>query len=350
MFLAPGFEMSTMPSSQNAIRVLSFGDPLQVLELQHNAPVVEPKEGQVLVRMHFAALNPSDVFTVKGHYPGVKAVMEKRTGFVPGLEGCGTVVRTGPAVSLSVGKRVAVFLEHTAGTWQNFVIAKESQCYAVPEDMEDTVAAQLFVNPLSCLGMLRLVRETAPTCDNPWIVQTAANSTLGRMFIQAAKSFQFKTINIIRTSSEKNSLLQLGADVVIVLEEEKDVLKTVQEISGMCGVAAALDAVGGDIGTMALRLLGKNGLFIGYGRMSGEPINVMNRQLMYQGITIRGFWLSTFLEGKSRAELVDSVVDLWRNKQLNPPVEAIYALDDYKTALQAQFASSRKGKILLRMN
>ncbi|GJQ11322.1 hypothetical protein GpartN1_g3113.t1 [Galdieria partita] len=342
--------MSNIPSSQVAIQVLSFGDPVEGLEVQHDRPVEEPREGQVLVKMHLAALNPSDVFTVKGQYPGVRAVLEKRTGFVPGLEGCGTVVRTGPSVSLSVGTRVAVFLEQTAGTWQSFVTTEESQCFPVPEEMEDFVAAQLFVNPLSCLGMLRLILDSSPVQENPWIVQTAANSTLGRMFIQMSKGFQLKTINIIRTSIEKDALLKLGADIVISLDEETDVMKKVKEITSGLGVAAALDAVGGDIGTLALQLLGKNGLFIGYGRMSGEPIRVVNRQLMYHGITIRGFWLSSFLQGKSKTELVHSVIDLWSQKCFAPSVEAIYTLDDFRTALKSQFTPNRKGKILFRLN
>ncbi|MCC9561648.1 hypothetical protein JHR13_08470, partial [Campylobacter jejuni] len=82
---------------------------------------------------------------------------------------------------------------------------------------DDATAAQLFVNPLTVVGMLDEIQRNAPIKDNPWVAQTAANSTLGRMFIQLAKKRGLKTINVIRTSATKQDLVKLGADEVVVV-------------------------------------------------------------------------------------------------------------------------------------
>eukprot|EP00871_Galdieria_phlegrea_P000380 jgi/Galph1/1342/GphlegSOOS_G6061.1 len=309
-----------LPHTQKALEVVFFGDPLQgALRLNNSAKVLEPGEGQVLVKMRYAALNPSDIFTVKGQYPGVTAVVNRTTGFVPGLEGCGEIVKNGPKTTLPVSTRVALLPTQSAGTWQEYVVVDEDRCISVPDTIEDTVTAQLFVNPLSAWGMLHELQTSAPMKDSQWIVQTAANSALGR------------------------------ADEVIVLEEETDVVSRIQQITGSSGVAAVLDAVGGSIGTVALKTLRRHGVFIGYGRMSGEPIQVVNRQLMYNANIIRGFWLGAWLPRQSK-DIMQSLFEMFASKTIVCSTEALFALEDYEKAIERQNKSDRRGKILFRMN
>lgn len=53
-------------------------------------PMPRPKQGEVLIRMEAAPINPSDIVSLRGQY-GLK----KQLPFVPGLEGSGTVVENG---------------------------------------------------------------------------------------------------------------------------------------------------------------------------------------------------------------------------------------------------------------
>eukprot|EP00166_Cyanidium_caldarium_P002245 ctg_225.g86 len=236
--------MSSIPSKQKALEIASFGDPLKgCLRLNTDAPVPQPGKDQVLVKMRYSCLNPADVFTVMGVYPGVPAVVENKPGFVGGMEGMGVVVAQGEGASLKVGTRVVPLLPN-AGAWQQYVVVDAARCVPVPDGVEDKAAAQLVVNPLTVIGMLDEVERHTAVKDNPWIVQTAANSTLGRMLIQAAKGRGLRTINVVRSAATRDELKKLGADEVIVRAEEKDVPKRVHHITGGKGAIAALDAVG----------------------------------------------------------------------------------------------------------
>ncbi len=53
----------------------------------------------------------------------------------------------------------------------------------VPDVLPDTVAGQIFVNPLTAYGLLAEI-DAKP---DEWILQTAAGSVLGQITIQLAK-------------------------------------------------------------------------------------------------------------------------------------------------------------------
>ena len=63
-----------------------------------------PGPNEVLIKVHSAALNPSDVLFIKGKYK-----IKLTYPYTPGWEGSGTVVSVGPGLASSwlLGKRVA---------------------------------------------------------------------------------------------------------------------------------------------------------------------------------------------------------------------------------------------------
>src|SRR5438105_7867402 len=63
------------------------GENLRLVE----KPIPRPGKGEVLVRMHAAAVNPSDLAFLSGLYGGAP----RKLPVVPGFEGSGTVVAVG---------------------------------------------------------------------------------------------------------------------------------------------------------------------------------------------------------------------------------------------------------------
>ncbi len=86
-------------------------------------PMPTMKEGEVLVKMHYSVINPSDLMFVRGLY-GIKKKLPKAGGF----EGSGVVVATGSGVSLKLGTRVACVSTREDGTWAEYVTTNENSC------------------------------------------------------------------------------------------------------------------------------------------------------------------------------------------------------------------------------
>lgn len=84
-------------------------------------PMPVPQAGEVLVHLSMRPINPADVFSLKGVYPGFQPTGNGKA--VVGLEGMGTVVAVGDGVTkVSSGTRVVGIpfntVETGVGTWQ----------------------------------------------------------------------------------------------------------------------------------------------------------------------------------------------------------------------------------------
>src|SRR5712691_3773192 len=80
--------------TMHAVRVHDYGGADQ-LKLE-DAPQPEPKEGEVLVRLKAAGVNPADWKYRQGLY---KAFLPLSFPWTPGLEGAGVVEAVGPGVT-----------------------------------------------------------------------------------------------------------------------------------------------------------------------------------------------------------------------------------------------------------
>jgi NADPH2:quinone reductase len=322
-----------------SVRFHEFGDPREVLRVE-DVPRPEAGAGQVLVRMRARPINPSDLLTVRGLYGALPVPPA-----TPGLEGMGEVAEVGEGVThLRTGQRVIPL--GVAGTWAEYVVAPAAQLIPVPEGVSDQTAAQFVVNPLT--AWIMCVEELALK-PGEWLVQTAAGSTLGRVVLQIARQRGFKTVNVVRRREQAEELLALGADACIATDEE-DIAARVREIVGQEGVRKAIDAVGGETGAAVLSALGRGGVMLVYGLLSGQPTPVDGGRMIFATTTLRGFWLGDWMRSAPPERQQATVAEMLRSMathEIVPPVEAEYPLSEVLAAAEHSERPGRSGKVLL---
>ena len=129
-------------------------------------PTPQIEDGQVLIKVAMASINPSDLHFIKGEYgqPRVK-------GAPAGFEGVGEVVSgNGSRAEALVGERVAFTVQTpTSGAWAEYAVTPAAVCIPVRDDMRDEDAAGHIVNPLTALAMFDIARKAgiALTVDDP---------------------------------------------------------------------------------------------------------------------------------------------------------------------------------------
>jgi NADPH:quinone reductase-like Zn-dependent oxidoreductase len=321
-----------------SVRFYEFGDPAAVLRVE-DVPRPEPGPGEVLVKMRARPINPSDLLTVRGLYGSLP-----RLPATPGLEGMGEVEAVGAGVEgVSPGQRVIPL--GAQGAWQEYVVARAAQLIPVPDPVSDQTAAQFVVNPLT--AWIMCVEELALE-PGEWLLQTAAGSTLGRVVLQLARLRGFKTITGVRRREQAAELKALGADEVVATDEE-EIPARVRELAGE-GVTKAIDAVGGETGAAALRALGRGGVMLVYGLLSGRPIPVDGGRMIFTSTTVRGFWLGEWLRSATperQQAVMSEMLRSMASNEIVPPVEAEYPLHEVLAAVAHAERPGRSGKVLL---
>ena len=322
-----------------AIRFERFGPPAEVLHLM-DVPAPEPGPGQVRLRLTHRPINPSDLLTVSGEYGALP-----RLPATPGFEGVGRVEALGEGTrGIAPGMRVVPL--SAGGTWRESAVADAAMLVPVPDAVSDAAAAQFVVNPVTAWVMLEEELKLQP---GDWLVQTAAGSTLGRLVIQLGRLRGYRTINLVRRPEQVEELLALGADAAFATGDG-DVMARIKELTGGRGAAAALDAVGGETGALALRALRPGGTLLVYGMLGSEPLPLHNGEMLFRGLTVQGFWLSHWFRKTPPAQVaatLGNLMQLMAEGELVPPVEAEYDLADFRAAIAHAERPGRQGKVLL---
>ncbi|MEQ1517335.1 MAG: zinc-dependent alcohol dehydrogenase family protein, partial [Usitatibacteraceae bacterium] len=164
-------------------------------------------EGQVLIKVLAAPINPSDVLTLTGGY-GILPPLPA----IGGNEGVGVVAELGPGVSApAVGQ--TVLLPAGSGTWTTHLVADAKKLMPLPNGVDPLQLAMMTVNPPTAYLMLK---EFVDLQAGDWVIQNVANSGVGEYLIQLAKIRGLKTVNIVRRESAVAAVKAMGGDVVLV--------------------------------------------------------------------------------------------------------------------------------------
>lgn len=319
----------------HAIHLVSYGDPVEGLVCLEVPEPAAPGKGEALIEMLFAPVNPSDFLVARGVYP-----KKPQLPSVIGGEGVGVVRQVGGGVnSVRAGDRVLV--SFSTFTWAQKVLAPAEDLIVVPSNLDPRQAAMLSINPPTAALLLSEYVDLKP---GDWVVQNAANSGVGRAVIAFAKSRGLKTINIVRRQELVEELRGSGADVVLfasdtVVTEAKDAIKGGQ-------IRLALDGVGGDSTKVLSEILSAGGKIVAYSAMSRSPMSISSVQLIFNKLTVAGFWMyhSEHLP-KLKSAGIESVKLLEAGK-IDVPIAATYPLAEIKRAVEHAL---RGGKVLLEM-
>ncbi|MFE9408780.1 zinc-dependent alcohol dehydrogenase family protein [Streptomyces sp. NPDC006704] len=320
-----------------------YGEPADVLTVTET-PMTDPGAGEVRVRLTARPINPSDLLLIRGHY-GRPAGLRPPTPGEPatalvGFEGAGVVDKAAAGVGLRPGDRVAVSAD---GTWQEYLNVPAADVVEIPDSLPDDLACQLTINPMTA----NLLLDGLGLVAGDVLLQTASASAVGRMITTLARQRGIRCAGLVRRphpAPPDNDSAQIVADPSDSAREQ------LAEFAGAPGIAAAIDAVGGATGRLALDCLREGGRMTVYGMLSGSPIPVLPDALVFRGITLDGFWLPERLKGmlpEQIADLTRTVTEQLTSRQLNAPVAARYDLADIKEAVRRAESGPGGGKILL---
>jgi NADPH2:quinone reductase len=255
-----------------AIRISEWGGP-EVLELVSDAPLPEPGEGQVLVRVSRAGINFADTHARENTY-----LARYELPLTPGAEVAGVREDTGERVVGLVG----------TGGYAEYVAADEASLFPIADGVSDATALALLLQGLTAW---HLYRTSAKLAEGESVVVHAAAGGVGSLAVQLGRHMGAGRVIATASSAEKRELaLSLGADAAVDVGAD-DLAGALIEANGGERVDAVFEMAGGRVFEESMKALAPFGRMVTYGIASGDQNSLKTGALMRRSHAVVGFWL-----------------------------------------------------------
>ncbi|WHZ26531.1 MAG: NADP-dependent oxidoreductase [Nitrospira sp.] len=306
-----------------AVQIRQYGGN-EVLELNSNVPKPVLGNGQVLVEVHAASINPIDWKIRMGH---LKEHVPLTMPATLGGDFAGVVMEIGRSDStLKVGDRVYGYgspLSGGSGSFAEFVAALSRNVALAPEKMNAIQAAAL---PLVGASAIQALEEHIKLQRDQKVLIHGGGGGIGSIAIQIAKATG-AYVATTATGDDLEYVRELGADQVINYKNESFEAK-IKEVD------AVFDTVGGTTTAKSFQVLRRGGCLVS---MLGQPDETLARQ---HEVTAIGQFTRVTTDVLIRlARLVDS-------GQVKIRIGKVLSLEKGKEAFQLAEEGHPNGKVV----
>lgn len=310
-------------------------EQLEVVDM--NIPKI--KEGELLIKVHSAAVNRTDIITREG-----------KVGYLEnpilGVEISGVVTEISGESSFSIGDRVMGLVN--GGGYAEFAVMPSDRAIKIPDSLSfDEAAAipEVFLTAYQTLFWLGKLKK------NETVLIHAGASGVGTAAIQLAK--HISDAKVIVTAGSKRKLdfcMELGADVLINYKEQSFDEEVLKATNGK-GVDLILDFIGADYWNKNLASIKKEGRWVLIGILGGAEVEKVNLlSIMSKCIQLTGTLLtprSNEYKAILTKEFSENIISYFEDKKIKPIIDTKFSLEDIGKAHLHMEDNHNIGKIII---
>ena|SRR3989344_4786871 len=305
-----------------AVQVKSFGGP-EVLEVTENVQTPNFKEGQVLIEVYSASINPFDLYVLGGN-------AGRALPLILGGDFSGVVKEVSSGVSqFSVGDKVygqALVQNGGSGSFAQLSVSNIKNTGVKPKNINFDEAASL---PLVGSSAIQALEDHIKLSSGQKILIHGGAGGIGGVAIQIAKAigaYVYTTVSTDDVEFVKN----LGADEVIDYKTEK----FEERING---VDAVFDTVGEEVTDKSYEVIKNGGVLVS---MKG----ISNPELAQQhGATA----IPQFT--KVTTDRLNQLREYVERGKVRPQVDKVFPIEQVKDAFDYMINGSPRGKVVIKV-
>ena len=346
--------MQTISDLMKGVVLLGHGGP-EMLEYRDNLPVPEPRAGEVLIRVHAAGVNNTDINTRLAWYSKSHASDKDASWagapinfpLIQGIDACGEIVAVGEGVSQDrIGTRVLVepclyesggktlshpwfFGSECDGAFAEYTTVSSRHAHRITSALSSIELASFPCSYSTAENML--TRTHVEAGDK--VLITGASGGVGSAALQLAKA-RGATVYAVTSPEKQSAMEKLGADRSI------DRRSSLIETLGANSVDVVIDLVAGPGWPALLEVLRRHGRYAVAGAVAGPLVELDVRALYLKDISFHG---CTALDPGVFANLVAQI----ETGAINPLVAEVFPLREIVAAQQAFADKNYVGKIVL---
>lgn len=333
-----------------AITLKQIGGPENLQYETVPQPVVG--EGEVLIKLKYAALNRRDVWITYGKYPQIKLPA------ILGSDGAGIVVETAPNVkSIKQGDHVVINPslnwgddinhysdQHTVlgmpkdGTYAQYITVPEENVFQKPAYLKWEEAAAI---PLACLTAYRALftRGNVQAGDNVFIPGIGGGVALFALQMAVAKG-----ANVFVSSSTNRKLSkahEIGAKGGVNYLDDNWVEELIELSDG--GADVIIDSIGGSYFNDFIKIARPNGRIVSFGATAGVVPRLVMPRIFFKHLQILGTTMGSPME-------FEQMLKFMTEHEIKPVIDHIFPLEEAVTAQRWMEHGEGFGKIVLEID
>lgn len=297
-----------------AVVVTEFGES-EVLRVTEVPDLKEPKNGDVLVKVMAAGVNPVDTYIRSGSYGALPELP-----YTPGRDGAGVIVGTDKRVYLSGS---------LTGTYAEYCLASPDQVHRLPDSVTFEEGACLGV---PCATAYHALFHKAQVKPGQKVLVRGASGGVGLAAVQLAKAMGCDVSGTAGSPEGRKMVLQAGAHIVC---SHRDTVGSYDVILEMLA-NANLD--------LDLEQCAPRGIVVVIG--SRGSVEIDPRLFMTGDITVTGMALATATT-QERRRIFEGLGEALTKQTLSPVVAETFSLEQAPRAHQRVLEAGSTGNIVL---
>lgn len=318
-------------------------ETLELAELPE--PVAGP--GELLVRIHYCAINYPDVLVIEDRYQ-----FKPPRPFAPGSEVSGVVEAVGDGVSgWAVGDRVLALTASSGGLAEKVAVAA-ARAFKLPDGLPLKEASALLMTYATTIhGLL----DRGHLREGQTLLVLGAAGGVGLSAVELGKAFGARVVAAVSSDEKAAVARAAGADQTLVYPrapfdkaQSKALADAFKEACGPGGANVVYDPVGGDYAEPALRAIAWEGRYLVVGFPAGIPRLPLNLTLLKSCDVCGVFWGAFTMRDPARHQAhVATLFRLWQDGRIAPRVTETYPLARGGEAIAKLAARGAIGKLVV---
>ena len=318
-----------------AVVCRNYGPPEDLVVEDVADPI--PGPGQLLVRVHAAAVNFPDVLLIAGKYQ-----VRVPVPFTPGSELAGDVAAVGEGAPFRPGDRV--FGSVLTGAFAELALLDAHSASAIPDGVDFAAAAAFGVTYRTAYHALRSVADVA---EGDWVVVLGAAGGVGMAAVDLGVALKVRVLAAASSREKLEACRQRGAEATVDYDRE-DLKSRIRELTNG-GARVVIDPVGGRYAEPALRGLCRGGVFVTLGYAAGAIPSIPLNLVLLKGIAVRGMEIRTFMgdHPEEAARDMRELAQMFADGRVRPYIGARFPLAETATALRHVAERKALGKVVI---
>lgn len=333
-----------------AARLHEIGNGPEGLRYE-DVPDPEPGPGEIVVRLHSAALNRRDVFITYGQYPGAKPDL---LPVILGSDGSGEVVSRGEdARGSEEGEEVIINPAlywgddpHKAdkeyrilglpddGTYAQFVKVPSDYIYPKPSHLSHAEAAAI---PLAGLTAYRAMVSRGNVKENETVIIPGVGGGVAPFLVQIAVAHGARVFVTSSSDDKIERAKELGAEDGVNYKAE-NWSKELRSMTG--GADLSVDSIGGEVFDALVSIAKPGGRIVTFGSTGGPVPKLVMPKIFLK-------WLDVLGTTMGSPEEFAAMLNLYEEHRLKPIINESFSLEAAATAQKHMESGEGIGKIVL---